>query len=78
MTIFIIALSVIATLFGVLSVVFGIGTIRKQSGYTLPQQLRKYIRTNKEIYGVCNHGKSMDEIKDIRVLSSKQLGLEEI
>ncbi len=78
MTIFIIVLSVVSLLLGVLSVSFGIKSINNQKGYSLPQQLRQYIRTNKAVFGVCNHGNSMDEITNVQVLSPKQLGLEEV
>ena len=77
MTAFIIVLSIISFIFAILSVFSGISIIKNQKSYTMPQQLRKFIRENRDVYGVCNHGKSMDDINDIRVLSPKEIGIEE-
>lgn len=56
------------------SLVFGIMVMCKHQ-FTLPEVLRSFIRENRQTYGVCNHGTSMDDVPNIQVLSPNELGL---
>ena len=77
MIIFTIILSVLLVVFLILAVVFSIKDIKhNQKQIELPRVLRTYIRERRELFGVSNHGTSMDSVTEIQVISPKQMGLE--
>lgn len=75
MTLFISILTIIAIVLGLLSLGTGISSINSQNKSANIQQLRGYVRKNRKLFGVTNHGKSMDEITTIRVLSPSDIGI---
>lgn len=47
----------------------------KSDPNNISREMRKYIRNNPKPYGVSNHGISMDDIQEIKVYNSDQMGL---
>ena len=58
-----------------ISLFCGVKALRKSHKYSLPEQLRSYIKENRAVYGVCNHGISMDDIDCIKIISPEEIGL---
>lgn len=74
MTYVIYVLLVVAVILAIVSLVFGVKALRMPK-YSMSELLCGYIRENRGIYGVCNHGISMDDIESIQIVSPKDIGL---
>ena len=76
MTIVIWVLLAISVILTAISLFFGIKALRTTTKkYSLPELLRGYIKENRAVYGVCNHGISMDDIDCIQIISPEEIGL---
>ena len=74
MTIVILVLLAMSVILTIISLFVGVKALRAPK-YSMPELLRGYIKENRAVYGVCNHGISMDDIECIQVVSPKEIGL---
>ncbi len=74
MTIVVYALLAVSVIVTFISLIVGTRALRTPK-YNLSELLRVYIKEHNAIYGVCNHGTSMDDIECIQILSPEEIGL---